>query len=67
MYRRYLQLEPRHVEEFIAYLRTKGVWGEAAARLAGILNDDTFRWAWVCHASMLAAVSLSMFHTLQGF
>jgi pre-mRNA-splicing factor SYF1 len=43
VYRRYLQLERSHVEEFIAYLRNTGRWGEAAARLAQILNDDTFR------------------------
>ncbi|KAI8474630.1 MAG: transcription-coupled DNA repair protein, partial [Monoraphidium minutum] len=43
VYRRYLQLEPGHVEEFIAYCRAHELWGEVASRLAGVLNDDTFR------------------------
>eukprot|EP00775_Hariotina_reticulata_P012401 gene12401-12536_t len=43
VYRRYLQLEPTHTEEFIAYLKSKDRWGEAARRLARVLNDDTFR------------------------
>eukprot|EP00878_Enallax_costatus_P012117 GHUV01012650.1.p1 GENE.GHUV01012650.1~~GHUV01012650.1.p1 ORF type:complete len:629 (+),score=144.11 GHUV01012650.1:374-2260(+) len=43
VYRRYLQLEPTHAEEFITYLKQQGRWGEAAKRLAGVLNDDTFR------------------------
>lgn len=30
VYRRYLKLEPTHAEEFIAYLRIKQLWGEAA-------------------------------------
>ncbi len=30
MYRRYLKLEPTHAEEFIAYLKIKQLWGEAA-------------------------------------
>jgi pre-mRNA-splicing factor SYF1 len=41
--RRYLQLEPTHAEEFVAYLKQKERWGEAAKRLSGMLNDDTFR------------------------
>lgn len=43
VYRRYLKLEPTHAEEFIAYLRTKDRWGDAARHLAVLLNDDTFR------------------------
>ncbi|GIL47375.1 hypothetical protein Vafri_4209 [Volvox africanus] len=43
LYRRYLKLEPTHAEEYIAYLRAKGRWGEAALKLAELLNDDTFR------------------------
>lgn len=30
VYRRYLKLEPTHAEEFIAYLKIKQLWGEAA-------------------------------------
>ena len=30
VYRRYLKLEPTHAEEFVAYLRIKELWGEAA-------------------------------------
>ncbi|KAK9815714.1 hypothetical protein WJX72_008451 [[Myrmecia] bisecta] len=43
VYRRYLKLEPTHTEEYIAYLKNKGMWGEAASKLAQIVNDDTFR------------------------
>lgn len=43
VYRRYLKLEPSHAEEFIAYLQAKGLWGEAARRLAMLVNDDSFR------------------------
>lgn len=43
VYRRYLKLEPHHVEEYITYLKNKGRWGEAAQRLADCLNDDLFR------------------------
>eukprot|EP00200_Dunaliella_tertiolecta_P010820 CAMPEP_0202386768 /NCGR_PEP_ID=MMETSP1127-20130417/68372_1 /ASSEMBLY_ACC=CAM_ASM_000462 /TAXON_ID=3047 /ORGANISM="Dunaliella tertiolecta, Strain CCMP1320" /LENGTH=927 /DNA_ID=CAMNT_0048987473 /DNA_START=101 /DNA_END=2884 /DNA_ORIENTATION=- len=43
VYRRYLKLEPEHVEEYIAYLKAKNRWGEAAQKLAELLNDDTFR------------------------
>lgn len=35
MYRRYLKLEPTHAEEFIAYLKIKQLWGEAARVRAG--------------------------------
>ncbi|KAL4450099.1 hypothetical protein ABPG77_010768 [Micractinium sp. CCAP 211/92] len=43
VYRRYLKLEPTHSEEFIAYLKIKQLWGEAAKRLAGVVNDEGFR------------------------
>lgn len=43
VYRRYLRLEPTHSEEFIAYLKIKQLWGEAAKRLAGVVNDEAFR------------------------
>ncbi|PSC72105.1 Pre-mRNA-splicing factor SYF1 [Micractinium conductrix] len=43
VYRRYLKLEPTHSEEFIAYLKIKQLWGEAARRLAGVVNDEAFR------------------------
>jgi len=43
VYRRYLKLEPTHAEEYIAYLRSKGIWGEAARKLAEVLDDESFR------------------------
>lgn len=43
VYRRYLKLMPQHAEEFIAYLRLKGRWGEVASKLAEVVDDDTFR------------------------
>lgn len=43
VYRRYLKLEPSHTEEYIAYLKAKGSWGEAAKKLAQVVDDDTFR------------------------
>ncbi|KAL3151001.1 hypothetical protein ABBQ38_012874 [Trebouxia sp. C0009 RCD-2024] len=43
VYRRYLKLEPSHTEEYIAYLKSKGSWGEAAKKLAEVVDDDTFR------------------------
>lgn len=42
VYRRYLKLEPGHAEEYIAYLKIKSRWGEAARRLADVVNDETF-------------------------
>ena len=45
VYRRYLRLEPAHAEEYITYLKLKGRWGEAAQKLAEVVNDETFRWA----------------------
>jgi pre-mRNA-splicing factor SYF1 len=43
VYRRYLRLEPGHAEEFIAYLKGRGRWGEAARRLAAAVDDEGFR------------------------
>ena len=43
VYRRYLKLEPSHAEEYIAYLKMTGRWGEAARRLADLVNDESFR------------------------
>ncbi|KAG7675051.1 hypothetical protein Ndes2526B_g07899 [Nannochloris sp. 'desiccata'] len=43
VYRRYLKLEPAHAEEYIAYLKMKARWGEAARRLADLVNDEGFR------------------------
>ncbi|KAK9851900.1 hypothetical protein WJX84_001483 [Apatococcus fuscideae] len=43
VYRRYLKLEPTHTEEFIAYLRSRERWGEAARKLAEIVDNDMFR------------------------
>lgn len=37
------RLEPSHREEYIAYLRVKERWGEAARQLCDVVNDDTFR------------------------
>lgn len=42
VYRRYLKLEPGHAEEFVAYLKLRGRWGEAARRLADVVNDEAF-------------------------
>uniref|UniRef100_A0A0G4GTZ3 Suppressor of forked domain-containing protein n=1 Tax=Chromera velia CCMP2878 TaxID=1169474 RepID=A0A0G4GTZ3_9ALVE len=41
-FRRYLMLEPDHVEAYIAFLKSAGMWDEAAARLADIVNDEEF-------------------------
>lgn len=45
VYRRYLRLEPAHAEEYITYLKLKTRWGEAAQKLAEVVNDETFRCA----------------------
>eukprot|EP00879_Flechtneria_rotunda_P016677 GHRR01017452.1.p1 GENE.GHRR01017452.1~~GHRR01017452.1.p1 ORF type:complete len:759 (+),score=226.66 GHRR01017452.1:413-2689(+) len=81
VYRRYLQLEPTHAEEFIAYLKSKERWGEAARRLAGVLNDDTFRsiegkskhqlWLELCelitkHPAEVTAESIDVDSILRG-
>ena len=42
LYRRYLKLEPGHAEEYVAYLTSRGEWGEAAARLVACVDDDSF-------------------------
>jgi pre-mRNA-splicing factor SYF1 len=36
-------MEPGHREEYVTYLRSKERWGQAAAELAAIVNDDSFR------------------------
>jgi len=41
-FRRYLMLEPDHVEVFIAYLRTIGRYDEAAQRLSAVVDDEDF-------------------------
>eukprot|EP00405_Crypthecodinium_cohnii_P040860 CAMPEP_0206553906 /NCGR_PEP_ID=MMETSP0325_2-20121206/16885_1 /ASSEMBLY_ACC=CAM_ASM_000347 /TAXON_ID=2866 /ORGANISM="Crypthecodinium cohnii, Strain Seligo" /LENGTH=969 /DNA_ID=CAMNT_0054053921 /DNA_START=161 /DNA_END=3066 /DNA_ORIENTATION=+ len=41
-FRRYLMLEPDHVEVYIAYLRTIGKYDEAAQKLAGVVDDEDF-------------------------
>merc|ERR1719428_747941 len=41
-FRRYLMLEPDHVEVYVAYLRTIGRYDEAARRLAGVVDDEEF-------------------------
>jgi pre-mRNA-splicing factor SYF1 len=45
VYRRYLQLEPAAVEEYVELLTSprSGRWAEAARRLAAALDDDAFR------------------------
>jgi pre-mRNA-splicing factor SYF1 len=40
--RRYLQLEPYDVEDYIDYLKSVGKFDEAATRLATVVNDDHF-------------------------
>jgi pre-mRNA-splicing factor SYF1 len=42
VFRRYLMLEPQHVEVYIAYLQSIGHYDEAARRLADCVNDDDF-------------------------
>ncbi|KAL5994864.1 hypothetical protein ACLOJK_024921 [Asimina triloba] len=42
VYRRYLMFDPTHIEDFIEFLMNSELWQEAAERLAGVLNDDTF-------------------------
>ena len=37
------RMEPGHREEYVAYLRSKEQWGQAAQQLADLVNDDTFR------------------------
>jgi len=42
VFRRYLMLEPDHVETYIAYLQSIGEYDEAARRLVNIVNDEDF-------------------------
>ena len=43
VYRRYLLLKPGHVEEYVAFLESRGRFGEAARRLASqAVDDDAF-------------------------
>lgn len=41
-FRRYLMLEPDHVEVYIAYLRMIGKFDEAAQRLSTVVDDEDF-------------------------
>jgi pre-mRNA-splicing factor SYF1 len=41
-FRRYLMLEPDHVEVYIAYLRTIGRYDEAAQKLSNVVDDEDF-------------------------
>ncbi|CAG8631126.1 11010_t:CDS:10, partial [Paraglomus occultum] len=43
LYRRYLKLEPNHVEEYIDLLLSLERYDEAAKRLAQVVNDDNFQ------------------------
>lgn len=43
IYKRYLKIEPTHAEEYVAYLKSKGMWREMAERLIMLVNDDSFR------------------------
>jgi pre-mRNA-splicing factor SYF1 len=43
VFRRYLQFDPSHAEDFIEFLVSSNRWQEAADRLASVLNDDGFR------------------------
>uniref|UniRef100_A0A6B2KY33 Suppressor of forked domain-containing protein n=1 Tax=Arcella intermedia TaxID=1963864 RepID=A0A6B2KY33_9EUKA len=42
VYRRYLKLEPNHIEEYIDYLEEIQQFDEAAKQLAKIINSETF-------------------------
>ncbi|CAL9085670.1 unnamed protein product [Musa acuminata var. zebrina] len=42
VFRRYLLFDPSHIEDFINFLIASRRWQEAAERLAGVLNDDSF-------------------------
>jgi pre-mRNA-splicing factor SYF1 len=42
VFRRYLMLEPDHVETYIAYLQSIGHYDEAAKRLVDVVNDENF-------------------------
>nr|XP_043636004.1 pre-mRNA-splicing factor SYF1-like [Erigeron canadensis] len=42
VYRRFLKYDPGHIEDLIEFLLNSKLWQEAAERLAGVLNDDSF-------------------------
>ena len=42
VYRRYVQFEPQHVEEYISFLKNRGRVAESSQRLVEILNDENF-------------------------
>ncbi len=42
VYRRYVQFEPAHVEEYIVFLKNRGRIVESSQRLVEILNDENF-------------------------
>ena len=42
VFRRYLMLEPDHIETYIAYLISVGHFDEAARLLAKVVNDEGF-------------------------
>ncbi|KAI3905328.1 hypothetical protein MKX01_040019 [Papaver californicum] len=42
VYRRYLKLDPTHIENFIEFLVSSELWQEAAKRFAEVLNDYKF-------------------------
>ncbi|KAG6535308.1 hypothetical protein ZIOFF_000273 [Zingiber officinale] len=42
VFRRYLLFDPSHIEDFIYFLIASKRWQEAAERLAGVLNDNSF-------------------------
>ncbi|KAG6531062.1 hypothetical protein ZIOFF_004832 [Zingiber officinale] len=43
VFRRYLLFDLSHIEDFINFLIASKRWQEAAERLAGVLNDNSFR------------------------
>ncbi|XP_042429330.1 pre-mRNA-splicing factor SYF1-like [Zingiber officinale] len=43
VFRRYLLFDLSHIEDFINFLMASKRWQEAAERLAGVLNDNSFR------------------------
>ena len=42
VYRRYLQYDPSHREEYVDFLESIGDFAEAAQQLAACVNDDNF-------------------------
>jgi pre-mRNA-splicing factor SYF1 len=43
VHRRYLQFDPSHAEDLIAYLVSAGMFREAAEHLDAVINDEGFR------------------------